>query len=303
MVEDIKIILYQDSNHLHYFPGSKVSGAVVVAVGKPEDYDSIVVKLIGRADVHWTEPTRSGEHECEAQYTNHITYINERYVLWSKEKESLRQLHAGESTFPFQHHLPDNIPPSFEGFSGTVRYEIRAKIVKKGLLKVSHEVKAFLMVRERPDLTGLWMQPQMFDKASRVNCLCFNFGSMSMICNMPRTAFSPGDTIPISVHIENLTTKKVCISAFLQRKDTFTAHFGHEGYLRKQFSPSVTSAPIHAGEITSFDGQSVQIPPEVPATIRSCSCISVEYTVVITAVIPLMPSVTMKIPVVVQHKR
>ena len=65
----------------------------------------------------------------------------------------------------------------------------------------------------------------------------------------------------------------------------------------------MTSAPIYAGEITSFDCQSVQIPPEVPATIRSCSCISVEYTVVIRAVIPLMPSVTMKIPVVVQHKR
>ena len=265
----------------------------------------LVYRVTKFACQHKTPLRRSAFTYCEDELPKGLNLGKEKYggPFTTEQVEDVKAFYGILKVLLFQHHLPDNIPPSFEGFSGTVRYEIRAKIVQKGLLKVSHEVKAFLMVRERPDLTGLWMQPQVFDKASRVNCLCFNFGSMSMICNMPRTAFSPGDTIPISVHIENLTTKKVCISAFLQRKDTFTAHFGHEGYLRKQFSPSVTSAPIHAGEITSFDGQSVQIPPEVPATTRSCSCISVEYTVVIRAVIPLMPSVTMKIPVVVQHKR
>ena len=42
-------------------------------------------------------------------------------------------------------------------------------------------------------------------------------------------------------------------------------------------------------------------PPEVPETLRSCSCISVEYAVVVTAIVPLAPNVTMTIPVVIQQ--
>lgn len=299
MEEAIKIILYQDNNHVHYFPGSKVNGAVVVTVDKPEEYDSIIVKLIGRANVHWKEPSRSGEHDTEAHYTNHVIYIDERRKLWNKEKASLWRLHTGENTFPFQHRFPRDIPPSFEGFSGSVKYEIRAKVVQG---KASHEVRAPLSVRECPQLLELYMQSQIFDNASLVNCLCFNFGSMKMICNMPRTGFSPGDTIPMSVHIENLTTKKVFLSAFLQRKDTFTSHCGHKGFLKKQISPFVRSPPVQAGEITLFDGKSLQIPTEVPGTIRSCLCISVEYMVIIKAVVSLAPNVTMTIPVVIQQK-
>ena len=42
-------------------------------------------------------------------------------------------------------------------------------------------------------------------------------------------------------------------------------------------------------------------PPGVPETLRSCSCISVEYAVVVTAIVPLAPNVTMTIPVVIQQ--
>lgn len=50
MVKDFKIILYQDGGD--YYPGSDIRGAVV---DKPKHYNSVVVELFGRADVHWKQ--------------------------------------------------------------------------------------------------------------------------------------------------------------------------------------------------------------------------------------------------------
>ena len=76
MVKGIKIILYNQEYDLdHYFPGSEVSGAVVVTTDKPKEYSSIVVKLFGRADVLWTEQRGSGENQTTVSFTNQDTYI------------------------------------------------------------------------------------------------------------------------------------------------------------------------------------------------------------------------------------
>ena len=218
------------------------------------------MKLFGRADIHWTEQRGSGENQTTVSFTNQDTYIKQRLVLWSRETAPLGELPIGEHTFPFQYQLPEDIPRSFEGSCGKIRYEIRAKIVQDHLLKINHKASTFLAVREQLDLRGLCMEPQTFDKASQVNCLCFNFGSMNMMCNMPCTGFSPGDTIPISVHIENLTTKNIRVRAVLQKQEVYTANGGHTIRPIKQFSVT-TSPQIRAGGITSFEGRSLPIPP------------------------------------------
>jgi sporulation-control protein spo0M len=296
MVKNITVVVYSDPHQPFYYPGSDVKGAVTVSTDTPKDYDRIVVKLYGRADVQWTE----GSGDNSTTYSNNVTYIKQRYILWSKENSPVGELPMGEHTFPFQYQLPQNIPPSFEGIVGRVRYEIRAKVVRIGLLKANHRASTFLAVREHAELMRLCVEPQMCDKSSRVSCLCFNFGSINMTCNVPRTGFSPGDAIPLSAHIENLTTKIIYIQALLKRYDIYIARGGNKNRPRKQYR-LVNSPSIQAGEITSFDThQSLKIPEEVPATLKSCSCISVEYALVIRAVIPMAPNVKVKIPIVVQ---
>jgi hypothetical protein len=179
----------------------------------------------------------------------------------------------GKHTFPFQYLLPQNIPPSYETIIGRVQYMIVAKVVRSGLLKFNHRASTFLAVREHTDLMRSRMKPRMYKKSRQVSCLCFNFGSINMTYNMPRTGFSPGDVIPLSVHIENLTTKVIHIKAFLKRSDIYYLRGGQKERLKKRFH-LVNSPPIQAGEITSYDThQTLQIPEEAPATIRNCSCI------------------------------
>lgn len=292
----VKIILHQDGDQHHYYPGSDVKGVVVITVDKPEEYDSVAVKLIGKAEVEWTEEIGAGENKTITTYQNSVIYFKKKYVLWNKEDSG--ELSVGEHTFPFQHQLEQNIPPSFKGHSGKVEYEVKAKIHRSG---DNPKAKTHLTVREHADLMRQCMEPRSFDEAGRVNFLCFNFGSMSMKCNVPHTGFSPGDTIPINVYLENLTTKNINIRASLKRKDIFIADNGHQKIKRSEVT-FLESPQIQAGEVTTFEGQSLQISQDVPATIKSCTFINVEYTLVINADVPLAFDKTVKIPIVIQHK-
>lgn len=296
MGKDIKLILHHDGDQDCYFPGSEVKGEVVITVDKPGDFDCVAVKLIGKAEVGWEEEVGVGDDRHTEEYENSTTYFKKKYVLWSKE--DYEALSVGEHTFPFKHQLAQNIPPSFKGQYGKIEYEVKAKVDKEG---PNPKTKTHITIRERADLMRQCMEPQSFDEAGTVGFLCFTSGTMSMKCTVPRTGYSPDDDIPINVYLENLTTKNIKIEAFLKREDIFTADNGHRKYLRNELT-SLASPPVQAGEITTFEGQSLKISPEVPATIRSCAFISVKYILIINADVPLAFDKTVKIPLVIQHK-
>ncbi len=279
-VKDIKIVLYHDGDLQHYHPGADVKGAVVVTLVEPKECKKLSVKLVGEADVRWTERHGTGEDRTKETYSNSV-----------------------ENTFPFIFKLPDNAAPSFKDQHGKVEYEIKAKLTESGFEKNKHKAKkVHVIVRENgAELMRSYMEPATFDKDTRVQLLCFNFGSMSMSCTLPRTGFSPGEAIPINVHVENQSTKTFHIHASLSRKDTFKAKGVRQKYVKNELT-SIDSAPIQPEETTEFEGKSLQISHDVPSTMKSCSCISVEYDLVINADVPWAPDVTIKIPLAIYVK-
>ena len=295
MGKDIKIKLHQDGDQDCYFSGSEVKGEVVITVDKPGDFECVAVKLIGKAEVEWSEEVGVGDDRHTEKFENSTKYFKKKYVLWNKDTSE--ELSVGEHTFPFKHQL-ERVPPSFKGQYGKIEYEVKAKVDKEG---PNPKTKTHITVRERADLMRECMEPQSFDEEGTVGFLCFTSGTMSMKCSLPRTGYSPGDDIPINVYLENLTTKEIKIEAFLKREDILTAENGHKRYLRNELT-SLKSPPVQAGEITTFEGQSLKVSPEVPATIRSCAFISVEYTLIINADVPMAFDKTVKIPLVIQHK-
>lgn len=295
MVKAIKIVVHNDGDHHHHHPGSDVKGEVVVTLDEPKEYSKLTVKLIGEAEVTWTVVTGVGDERTETEYNNKVKYIKKRDVLWTKESSELT---AGENSFPFTIKLPKDAAPSFKGQHGEVEYKIKAKLTEGKDTKHKAKKVHVTVAEDGADLMRSCMEPQTFDKDAQVRLLCFNFGTMSMICKLPRTGFSPGEAIPIDVHVENQSTKIVNIQAILLRKDTFTSKQGRRKYLRNELT-SIDSPPIQPGEITDFEGKSVQISRDVPPTMKSCSCISVEYTLVINADVPWAPDVSIKIPIAI----
>ncbi len=164
MVKDIKLLL----DSIHHSPGSTVQGKLIVSVDKPKNYHSIVVKLWGGAKVHWTETTGTGEHRETCTYSNSETYIDVEIAVWKLENSPTGDLPIGEHCFPFSFQLHQNMPPSFEGECGQVRYEVKSRIVQSGLInavtKSKHAIKGRLIVEgpgttPNPDIQRLYYEP------------------------------------------------------------------------------------------------------------------------------------------------
>ena len=252
--------------------------------------------MTGGAHVLWTVPQQGGY----TAYRNSVSYISNQLILWARQGTQENDLPIGEHILSFQYQLPHNIPPSFEGSCGQIRYEIEAQAVPSGLGRFSNcTVRAPLIVRERSDLLRLCREPRTGEIIKRVKFLCFRFGCVTATITVPLTGFSPGDAIPIHVDISNQTTRSIRICADLQRVDTFFAA-GCRNVQRINVA-HIAGPQIAPGEDTSLDTRTLIVDVNAPTTIRSCSCISVEYILVATVKIPWSFDKKLYIPVVIAY--
>lgn len=286
MVKNVKFLL----NSSECYPGSTVQGKVAVSVDKPEKYRSISVELWGGANVRWTEAGNDDEDYYDV-FTNSETYVQIHTVVWKPENSPTGELPAGEHYFPFSFQLPQNVPSSFFGAHGKIEYELRTKIEHSGvlnfLIKSDYKLAAPLVVKERKPST-YFKEPAVVSKSKKLGFLCFKFGSVSATVNIPRTGFSPGEHIPLSINVDNQSSRRISIATALQRTDTFI------GFSRRKQRNNVAvnsvartvSSAIEPRQITSYEEKNLVIPTEAFATIRNCSCIRVEYVLHIQIIIP-----------------
>ncbi len=297
MVKDIQLIL----DSMDYSPRSIVQGQLIVSVDKPKKYHSIVVKLRGKAKVHWTE----SQGKRTVHYRNSETYVRVHTTVWELENSPTGDLPIGEHHFPFSFQLPQNAPPSFKGDFGRVRYKVKGKIIQSGvintIIKSKHAVKVCLNVKDGASpILPLYSEPKTVERSKRLKFFCFNSGSVSASVFVPRAGFSPGEMIPISVHVDNQSSRQICVASALQRKDTFTASQGKQRVVTNP-AARTTSSPIMPGVSTSYNDENLYIPTEAPTTMRNCSCIRVEYELAIKVLIPWSFNMVLKIPMLIAN--
>lgn len=93
----------------------------------------IIIRFLGEANTSWSETKKvtdshGKEVEETEQLTGHEEYFEIHYhLLGSKNGEEIK-LPAGVSTYPFTCALPPNLPSSFEGQWGHVRYTIKVTL-------------------------------------------------------------------------------------------------------------------------------------------------------------------------------
>ena len=163
---------------------------------------------------------------------------------------------------------------------------------RTGLLKRDHQVTQIITVKKRPDILRV-------TTVKKLSLFWYNIGSITATCDLPRTGFSPGESIPHTIYVRNETFTSKCA---LLREDEFFASTGQHRIIRTKISKLI-SPVIRAGDIQSIRGD-LAIPIEAFATLRlqDCSCISVKYDFIITVKIPWSINRKMKIPIMIAHR-
>ncbi|CAI6363912.1 unnamed protein product [Macrosiphum euphorbiae] len=210
-VENVQIIF--DEPTAVFTPGQTISGRVSIVISNSSlNIKYIQLKFLGEASVSWYERrnevryrSRRGRRSFNRYFTSKEDYfknIKNKFFLVGAEKGK-SQLEVGEYVYPFNFSLPHEIPSTFKGEYGEVFYTAKVKInvplrmiIEK---KTTFEVISPVHLNEEPSLA----EPKTALKEKFYCCFLCKSGPMTLIAYIPYSGFIPGQSIPVTVELDN----------------------------------------------------------------------------------------------------
>ena len=265
-----------------YFATHGIDGHVLITSTEPiSDVRNVQIELKGFGNIF---PDRKKIGEA-TKYHYYEEYIKYKYIIHEGE------LSAGNSAFPFSFVLPANIPSSFEGEHGYVRYLLEAKIDRSGIFSSNKLQSLPVRVNSIVDLNTVPGAniPQTKSKSKKFGCLCWSGccgGPVSATVRIPHYGYVVGGVIPISAEIENLSTNTMsCTKARLHQKVVYKAGPASRSIITASRSTTtkiseVGQGRIAAGASDSWNAVPLPIPQVVPSNLGGCNInvIHVTYT-------------------------
>jgi len=278
-----------------FYPGEQLAGNVVLVLTEPMEARAIKMEFEGKSYCHWYEEEGSGDDKRTVHYTGKEKVFELKMVLCGSSNSGSRMvLPAGQTNYPFMFQVPPNIPSSFEGLRGHIRYEMKAEIDRPW--KFDHKVKRPITINDIIDTN----QPQYSlqpggTEHKDVGCLCCTAGPLEMKGHVDRSCYCPGEIIFITADIQNQTSRDM---TGLKGKLIQTIIYMAEGDTKHEIHKvaMVEGAGIPKGGFAKWDNQALNIPALPPSIINS-RVINVTYQVVIEVDVPwgLDPTINMPI--------
>ncbi|XP_059473871.1 arrestin domain-containing protein 17-like isoform X2 [Neocloeon triangulifer] len=288
-----KFQIFFDNPQAVFYAGQNVSGRIVVVNSTPKKIRGINVKIKGEAEVSWTE-TRQHSSDSNNTTMDNVTttpnntttdtqetfsaeevYFENKFVAFGGGGD--QTLNPGEHMYPFNYVLPINLPSSFEGEFGHVRYTVRAVLDRPW--KFDQEAKAAFTVISPLDLNAdpKLAAPVTKQKSKKFCCWCCASNPVNIVLTLPTGGAVPGETLLPTLDIEN--NSRVYLSLItlkLVKSVTYKARGGNT----KKVEVSIAEKNlgyVDSGQSHTFEREALQIPPLPPSNLNNCSVIDLEY--------------------------
>ncbi|KAI4481571.1 hypothetical protein M0802_013932 [Mischocyttarus mexicanus] len=196
-----RIDLVLDHPQKVYYSGNEISGKINLYLDEPID-DAIVVfvhpgislKCKGEAQVYFTDRSAG----IRRKFSSSENYLHDAiYVVGDRNAKNV----ITGGVYPFSLTLPENLPCSFEGRYGRVRYSIRALLDITSVYRFSTNIIPFT-VAPTLDLNRDSLAPlPVSEKQSKV--YMGQTESLNMSMSLPVRGYVPGQSIPIQILLTN----------------------------------------------------------------------------------------------------
>ncbi|XP_046545836.1 arrestin domain-containing protein 3-like [Haliotis rubra] len=289
--------------HGVYFAGQMLQGHVILELNEPVKLKGIRITFRGRAFVHWTEQLMRGPGESRFREIRHHAAKEEYFDVshpliprGSGNNDEKRILAPGQYTYPFQFELPANLPSSFEGQHGYLRYWIKVTMEKPW--KNDYSTKKVFTVLCPMDLNrepSSGVASPSVKKNKRLCCLCCRSGPVSAVLSVQQKGFVPGEAIVITGEVNNMSSRKMGGSS-VELKMTTVFHSTTKSRAITQQVGKLKRGPISCGDTDIWDGEKLIIPPLPPSFLLGCSIIDIKYIIELR-VDPVGPAFDLSIPI------
>ncbi|ESO88266.1 hypothetical protein LOTGIDRAFT_165704 [Lottia gigantea] len=185
-------------------------------------------------------------------------------------------LPAGINTYPFQFQLPGNLPSSFEGQYGYVRYWLKSTIDQPW--KFDHTTKTAFTVICLLDLNRepTASEPRQGHDEKTLCCWCCKSGPISAVFRIDRGGYVPGEAITLNVEINNSSNRKVNGSS-VNFKMVTKYHARCKTKTQSRSLAKIKHGEFKQGENDIWSGERLIIPPVPPSFLTGCRIIDIHY--------------------------
>ncbi|XP_043270147.1 arrestin domain-containing protein 17-like [Venturia canescens] len=193
-LQRLEILL--DNTQQIYYPGKSITGRIVLDLQTPIEVLGLRLKCKGEAQVYFTNRSAG----FRRTYNAGETYLHEEIYLHGDGKS---ETGIKSGSYPFSINLSENLPCSFEGRYGRVRYSIKAFLDVTTNWKTSTDFLAFT-VAPVFNLNDHQLAPlPMSETLSKT--FMGQTEPLSMSVFIPVRGYVPGQTIPLEITLKNMS--------------------------------------------------------------------------------------------------
>jgi len=209
MFEDLGISceIVFDNEERSYQSGQVVNAQINLTFNEATKCRCIYAKFIGEAVVKWTKRRHrkrrhGGTEEVAQDYLGREDYFSINRDIIRSDDGSEMKLEAKRFTRSITCTLPHNLPSSFSGQYGAVRYWLKVYIDAGRIDEITEtEFKVYtpLDLNQLPHLR----QSKTLDMSKDFCCWIWRNGPLSLSATIPYTGFMPNQHVTITIDCEN----------------------------------------------------------------------------------------------------
>ena len=320
-------IIFPNQNEAEHFTGTRLSGFVELTLGRPADIRELIVRLHGDGHCYWEEEEYGDVHTSQRDGTTinigpltirhssrHSGNRDDRIVRQYEGNEKYcnitqslygTMLHAGTGrvshpegryTYPFFFDLPNDLPSSFEGKNGYIRYVIEAEIFLPR--NVTPKVEKNILIKQRIDTNlARYLSGLGGEEEKTVCCMCCVLGNVVVRAHIDRICYCSGETIYVNATAENHTSKNMGhVVAKLYQNLTYKLRDKTKKERKKVHQ--VRGDKVVLEDSIKWENREF-IVPSIPPTIVGFGIITLEYELEFQLEIPCGINAKIKLPIVI----
>lgn len=274
-----------------YFAGQTINGELVASLQFSLRLKEISVTLKGEAKTNWVNKVSDNIYDSLEPYVNEKKIL--RYLQDTSDGETLQ---PGSHRMPFQFQLPPQLPSSYEGEYGYVRYSLVAQAelgpdpscimpASKGKeIGVERPVTVLASVELRQlSRPASEQAPITKEESFEIVGCCGSRGHVTASVSIPTTAVIAGDLFPVQIRLDNQSRRRqpAAVLNFVQDVHFRSVSFFQSASDSKMITRIIDSmrvdCPEHGKNIVK--DITLRVPRELPATSLGNTIIMVRYKV------------------------
>ncbi|KAJ3213817.1 hypothetical protein HDU67_002411 [Dinochytrium kinnereticum] len=188
-----------DNNRTTFVPGQRIEGHVSLTLTEHTPIRMLRLRFLGKV----TTRTSRKEHFLSSASSVNVFFKELQTILGGPTGEDRTILDPGEHVFPFSFRVPlSNLPASFEGSFGNIRYEITATLSRPNISSKTRST--IVTIPSTIDASDAQYQTPFDVKASvQAGYWLWKTGYLNASLSIPKSAYSSEEVVPLTLDIVN----------------------------------------------------------------------------------------------------